>query len=134
MFKIIVLLCILPINYANLALYTEESFERPQPSSPYSSLKRLPPLKETNKIVQIKNGSTAREINKLISTFPNNTIYIFENGIYRLNESIVLRTGNTLKGSSPPNFNSTATSTTAHLKKTASTTVFTGALVLSTFI
>ena len=43
---------------------------------------------------RVKKGTTAQELNQLISSSPSNTIYQFDAGVYRLNESIVIRSGN----------------------------------------
>jgi len=73
----------------------------------------------TENVVRVKSGSTSREINSLISTFPSNTLYAFESGVYRLNETIILRTGNSFQGASS--------------REKGATTTFTGAILLQAF-
>ena len=67
-------------------------------------------------VVPVKSGSNAREINRLISTLPNNTLYAFESGVYRLNETIILKTGNAFQGASS--------------REEGTTTTFSGAIPL----
>ena len=64
-------------------------------SSNSSSINSSKIIKQPVKYIQrVKKGTTAQELNQLISSSPSNTIYQFDAGVYRLNESIVIRSGN----------------------------------------
>ena len=64
-----------------------------------SSINSSKIIKQPVKYIQrVKKGTTAQELNQLISSSPSNTIYQFDAGVYRLNESIVIRSGNSFVG------------------------------------